>query len=93
MFATDPMGLVPGDPPNGASAIFDVIKREGIAAGRPWAVRVVLGSDALDSATQRHQQELKLLENWQTVSYRTDGRSYVARKDLLKFTAVPGLEE
>lgn len=92
MFATDTMGLMPGDPPNAASTIFDVVKREGIAAGRPWAVRVVLGSDALDSGTQRRQQELKLLDNWQTVSSSTDGRRYVARNDLLKFTSVLGLE-
>lgn len=92
MFATDPMGLMPGEPANAASTMVDVIKQEGVAASRPWAVRVVLGSDALDSAKHRREEELKLLQDWEPVSVSTDGRKYVPRDDLRKYTVVAGVE-
>ncbi|KAK5988334.1 Oxidoreductase BOA17-like protein [Cladobotryum mycophilum] len=92
VFTTDPMGLMIGDPTKAASTIFDVVKAEGVAASKTWAVRVVLGSDSLDSAKQRRQGELKLLSDWESVSRSTDGNVYKRRDDLQKFTVVTGAE-
>ncbi|RFU76793.1 3-oxoacyl-acyl-carrier- reductase [Trichoderma arundinaceum] len=92
VFATNPLELMPGDPAKAASTMVDVIKGEGVAAGRPWAVRVVLGSDALDSAKRRREEELKLLNDWAAVSANTDGRKYVPRADFRKYTVVTGVE-
>ncbi|KAL7968042.1 hypothetical protein HDV63DRAFT_380291 [Trichoderma sp. SZMC 28014] len=92
MFATDPMGLMPGDPAKAASTMVDIVKGEGVAAGRPWATRVVLGSDSLESAKRRREEELKLLRDWEPVSVSTDGREYVPREDLRKYTIVTGVQ-
>jgi NAD(P)-dependent dehydrogenase (short-subunit alcohol dehydrogenase family) len=92
MFATDPLGLMPGDPAKAASTMVDVVKGEGVATGRPWATRVVLGSDAFDSAKHRREEELKLLKDWEPVSSSTDGRKYVPREDLRKYTIVTGVQ-
>lgn len=91
MFSTDPLGLMPGAPANAASTMVDVIKGEGVAAGRPWAARVVLGSDALDSAINRREEELKLLKAWGPVSASTDERKFVPRDDIRNFTKVTGV--
>ncbi|QYT03314.1 hypothetical protein H0G86_010283 [Trichoderma simmonsii] len=93
MFSNDPMGLMPGSPARAASTMIDVIKGEGVAAGRPWASRVILGSDALDSARNRREDELKLLKAWEPVSTSTDERKYTPRDDLRKFTMVTGSEQ
>jgi hypothetical protein len=73
--------------------MIDVIKGEGVAAGRPWASRVILGSDALDSARNRREDELKLLKAWEPVSASTDERKYTPRDDFRKFTVVTGSEQ
>ncbi|KAL7935926.1 hypothetical protein V8C35DRAFT_264402 [Trichoderma chlorosporum] len=92
MFSNDPMSLMPGSPARAASTMIDVIKGEGVAVGRPWAVRVILGSDALDTAKNRREDELALLTAWGPVSASTDERKYTPRDDLRKFTMVTGVE-
>ncbi|KAK9319423.1 hypothetical protein V1517DRAFT_297376 [Lipomyces orientalis] len=92
MFSTDPLGLMPGDPAKCASTIFDVVKSEGVVTSRKWAVRVVLGSDCLDYAKVRREEELKLLAIWEDVTISTDGRKYVPRSDIRKFIALEGVE-
>jgi NAD(P)-dependent dehydrogenase (short-subunit alcohol dehydrogenase family) len=91
MFATDPMGLMPGEPSKAASTMVDIIKGEGVAAGRPWATRIVLGSDSLDAAKHRREEELKLLKDWEPVSVSTDGRKYTPRDDLRKYCVLTGV--
>ncbi|KAK9235351.1 hypothetical protein V1525DRAFT_273635, partial [Lipomyces kononenkoae] len=72
---------------------FDVVKGEGVVTGRKkWAVRVVLGSDCLHYAKTRREEELKLLDIWESVTISTDGRKYVPRSDIQKFIALEGVE-
>ncbi|KAL7809340.1 hypothetical protein V8C44DRAFT_144649 [Trichoderma aethiopicum] len=92
MFSNDPMSLMPGSPDRAASTMVDVIKGEGVAAGRPWAARVVLGSDAYDSALNRRQEELKLLKAWQPVSASTDERKFEPREDVRRVSRMTGVE-
>ena len=93
MFSNDPMSLMPGSPAKAASTMIDVVKGEGVAGGRPWAVRVVLGSDAYDSAVNRRREELKLLKAWQAVSASTDERKFEPREDVRKFSRVTGVDQ
>ncbi|ETR99773.1 NAD(P)-binding protein [Trichoderma reesei RUT C-30] len=93
LFLPDPSWTIPGDPNKAASAMVDVIRRQGAAAGRPWAVRVVLGSDCLTYARKRRQEELRLLEKWQDVSSSTDTREFALKPEYEKYIVVAGLEE
>jgi len=89
MFASDPMAYMPGDLAKAAARIVDVIKREGLAAGKPWAVRVAIGSDGFLTAKQRCEEQLALLNTWKDLSCSTDreGQS-VASEEMSKFTSV-----
>lgn len=73
--------------------MVDVIQRQGAAADRPWAVRVVLGSDSLTYAKKRREEELKLLEKWKDVSSSTDARKFVLKPEYEKYIVVAGVEE
>lgn len=90
MFTGDTLKYTPGEAPNVASAMVDVIKQEGVVGDRPWAVRVVLGSDGLDFGLQRRRQELKLLEDWRPVSTSTDAREYEPQGKMLQFATLEG---
>jgi NAD(P)-dependent dehydrogenase (short-subunit alcohol dehydrogenase family) len=72
MFMADPMSFMPGDLTKVGPTIVDVVKDEGVAAGKPWAVHVVIGSDSYGSIKQRCAEELQLLERWKDVSFNTD---------------------
>jgi len=58
------------------SAIVDVVKGEGLAKGRPFPVRVVLGPDALDAIRQKCSEQMQLLDTWEDValSVMVEGR-------------------
>ncbi|KAL2072905.1 hypothetical protein VTL71DRAFT_12248 [Oculimacula yallundae] len=90
VFAANPMAHMPGDVAKAATRILDVIKQEGSVAGRPWAVRVALGSDGMGSAKQKCHEQLKLLDVWKDISSSTDreGQEIVANKELFKFTTI-----
>lgn len=72
MFASDLMMFMPGDINRVGPSIVDVVKREGVAKDKTWAVHVVIGSDAYASVKQKCEEELRLLEAWKDVSLRTD---------------------
>ncbi|KAK4063761.1 hypothetical protein Trihar35433_8469 [Trichoderma harzianum] len=93
LFMPDHSWVIPGDPDKAASAMVQVIQREGPAAGRPWAVRVVLGSDSLVYATKRRTEEIQLLQKWKDVSASTDARKFVLKPEYEKYIAVAGVEE
>ncbi|KAK5651950.1 hypothetical protein OQA88_11492 [Cercophora sp. LCS_1] len=59
---------MPGDISKLPGVIVDVVKGEGLSKGRPWAVRVVLGPDALDAVRQKCGEQLVLLDRWEDVS-------------------------
>ncbi|KFX86875.1 hypothetical protein O988_09457 [Pseudogymnoascus sp. VKM F-3808] len=81
---------MPGDLGEATSRIVDVVKREGIVEGRPWAVRVALGSDGMGSAKQKCQEMLQLLDAWEDVSASTDreGQAIVANEEMFGFTSI-----
>ncbi|KAM5355049.1 hypothetical protein ACJ41O_001695 [Fusarium nematophilum] len=90
-FATNPEAHMPGDLAKAATRIVDVVKREGLAAGKPWAVRVAIGSDGMGSAKQRSEEQLQLIEAWKDVSTSTDREGAdgsVAGKEMFEFTTV-----
>ncbi|KAK0625894.1 hypothetical protein B0T14DRAFT_411945, partial [Immersiella caudata] len=49
-------------------AIVGVIKGEGLATGKPFPVRVILGPDALDAIRQKCNEQLQLMDEWEDVS-------------------------
>lgn len=89
-FAGNPMTHMPGDLGKAASRIVDIIKQENMVAGRPWAVRVALGSDGMGSAKQRCEEQLKVLDMWKDISSSTDreGQEIVANEELFQFTTI-----
>lgn len=90
-FATNPSAHMPGDVAKAAATIVDVVKREGLAAEKPWAVRVALGSDGMGMAKQRCQEQLKLNEVWEDVSLNTDRdgvQGSIANEEMLEFTTI-----
>ncbi|KXJ87915.1 hypothetical protein Micbo1qcDRAFT_123975 [Microdochium bolleyi] len=90
-FVANPMDHMPGDVQKASRRIVDVVRREGLAAGLPWAVRVALGSDGMGSAKQRCEQQLQLVQRWQKLSLSTDreeGKESVALKDMFEFSTV-----
>ena len=58
------MAYMPGDLTKVGPVIVDVVKREGRAEKTPWAVRVVLGSDAYQSVKQKVGEVAGLVEGW-----------------------------
>ncbi|KAK3356767.1 hypothetical protein B0T25DRAFT_452273 [Lasiosphaeria hispida] len=60
-----------GDVTKIPGAIIDVVKGEGLAKGRPFPVRVVLGPDSLDVIRQKCTEQLQLLDDWEDVSLST----------------------
>ncbi|KAF4483475.1 NADPH-dependent 1-acyldihydroxyacetone phosphate reductase [Fusarium agapanthi] len=55
-----------------AKVMVDIMKGEGIAAGKPWAVGIAIGSDAFDCGEQKCEEQLKVLNEWKDVSYAKD---------------------
>lgn len=90
VFATNPMAHMPGDLTKAAARIVDVVKREGMASGRPWSARVSLGSDGMGSARQKCEEMLTVLDEWKDLSSSTDreGQEIVANKETFKFTTI-----
>lgn len=90
MFASDVAALMPGDLAKISKIVVDIIKGEGTAAGKPWAVSVALGSDSFHYGTSRSQEQLKLLDDWKDVSYATDRdeHNHIASERYLKFASI-----
>lgn len=89
-FAANPMGHMPGDLAKAAVTMVSIVKGDGIVAGRPWAVRVSLGSDGRGSAKQKCEEVLKLLDTWEDVSASTDreGQEILANREMFHFTTI-----
>jgi len=89
-FATDPMGHMPGDLTKAANRISDVLKREGMAAGRPWVPRLALGSDGWASMKQKCDELLVIVGGWKNVSVSTDreGQKVASVEEMSKFTSI-----
>lgn len=90
MFGADPMSFMPGDLTKVGPTIVDVVKGEGVAAGKQWAIHVVIGSDSYAHIKQKCEQELELLESWKDVSFNTDraDHSHTVNRQYLKFVSL-----
>ncbi|KAH7178961.1 uncharacterized protein B0J16DRAFT_357177 [Fusarium flagelliforme] len=73
-----------------ATVIVDIMKGEGMAVGKPWAVNIALGSDAFDCGQQKSEEQLKLLHEWKDVSYATDrdNHDHITNKQYLDFASM-----
>lgn len=90
-FMTNPMAHMPGDVVQAAAAMFNIVTRQGLAAEKPWAIRIALGTDGMGSAKQRCSEQLNLIKEWKDVSQSTDragADGTVANSELFEFTTV-----
>lgn len=65
-------GNQPGDPKKAVERIVDVVRSEGMAAGRPIPDRLPLGSDCLDTIRAKCHETLKLCDDWEDIIKSTD---------------------
>ncbi|KAH7926596.1 NAD(P)-binding protein [Leucogyrophana mollusca] len=64
---TSVAGTQPGDPNKAVEVIVDVVRGEGVAAGRDWPLYLVLGKDAERDIRFKIQKVLKHLDDWSDV--------------------------
>ncbi|KAG0702629.1 hypothetical protein DFH29DRAFT_999178 [Suillus ampliporus] len=60
-------GNQPGDPVKAMKVVVDVVRGEGVAAGREWPFYLVLGEDAERDVRNKCATMLKHLDEWQDV--------------------------
>ena len=65
-------GNAPGDPEKCVSRMIDVIKSEGLAAGKPTPLIVPMGSDAYLSIKKNAEKTLRICEEWKEISQSVD---------------------
>ncbi|KAH7123250.1 hypothetical protein B0J13DRAFT_679976 [Dactylonectria estremocensis] len=89
-FAKDPLAVSPGDVTKIAKSIVEIVQRDGVAEGRPWPIRVPLGSDGWGYAHQKCEEHLKVLNEWKSVAFSTDrdGPASTAIESMHKFTTI-----
>ncbi|KAG2095146.1 uncharacterized protein F5147DRAFT_747773 [Suillus discolor] len=58
-------GRQPGDPIKAMKLVADVVRGEGVAAGREWPLYLVLGEDAEQDVRNKCMMMLKHLDEWQ----------------------------
>lgn len=61
-----------GDPKKGVKRMIDVIKGEGMAAGKDMPKRMPLGKDSLSSMREKCEATLRICEEWSEVIESTD---------------------
>lgn len=62
----------PGDPTKLVEIVLDLVRDEGIAAGRHVPFRLPLGTDCFDDVKEKCAETIKMLEEWQDVIRSTD---------------------
>ncbi|KAL2678922.1 hypothetical protein Neosp_009674 [[Neocosmospora] mangrovei] len=90
VFASEIVPNVPGDISKLSERIVDCVKGEGVCAGRPKPLRVILGSDALRLIQQKCKEQLELTNTWEDISLSTDrdGHDHVASPGMLRLTSI-----
>ena len=61
-----------GDPKKAAERVVDVLKSEGMAAGRPMPPRLPLGPDSLAVIRAKCEATLKICDEWENFISSTD---------------------
>lgn len=72
IFMSEGAACMPGDLTALPRVMVDIVKREGVASGKKWTIRIPLGSDAVASAEQKCQELLGIVSEWRPVCYSTD---------------------
>lgn len=62
------MGKQPNDPEKAMNAVVDVVRSEGLAAGKPMPLWLVLGKDAEDDLRENFAERTKNLEEYLEVT-------------------------
>ena len=65
-------GNQPGDPRKLAERIIDVVKSEGMAAGKSIPLRLPIGRDSMAAIKKKCEATLKLCEEWEDLIVSTD---------------------
>lgn len=65
-------GNQPGDPRKLVERIIDVIKSEGMAAGKPMPQRLPVGRDAMAAIVKKCENTLQLCKEWESLITSTD---------------------
>lgn len=85
-------GMPPGDSAKVARAMTDVVKCEGMAAGRVWSSRIALGSDSLRWWKIKREQEAIVMDRWEDVTLSTDRDDVVPSDKLDHFALIAGAQ-
>ena len=62
----------PGDVVKGSRVIVDILTESGVAKGKTVPMRVVLGSDCSAGIRDKLDATIKLLDEWEPITTRTD---------------------
>ena len=65
-------GNQPGDPRKLVERIIDVVKSEGMAAGKSIPQRLPIGRDSMATIKKKCEDTLKLCEEWEDLIVSTD---------------------
>jgi hypothetical protein len=65
-------GTEKGDPVKAAIAIVDVVKGDGIAAGKDWPLYLMLGNDCEEAVKTKCAKVLTVLDEWRDVTRATN---------------------
>ena len=65
-------GTQPGDPSKAAERMVDVVRREGMAAGKEIPLRLPLGRDGMEQMRNKCIETLKIIEDWEELIVSTD---------------------
>lgn len=62
----------PGDVVKGAKVIIDILTKSGAAEGKEVPIRVILGTDCATGVRGKIHDTVKLLEEWEPITTKTD---------------------
>jgi NAD(P)-dependent dehydrogenase (short-subunit alcohol dehydrogenase family) len=62
----------PGDPVKLVDVVLDLVRQEGVAAGREVPFRLPLGIDCYDAIKEKCEETLRVLKDWETIIRSTE---------------------
>lgn len=62
----------PGDVEKGAKVLIDVLTKSGVAEGKEVPMRLALGSDSSPCIRSKCEDTVKLLDDWDPITTKTD---------------------
>lgn len=71
-----------GDTRKGVEVMVDVIRGEGVAAGRKFPRRLVIGPEAISSLERKCEEDLRMIKEWRDIVRATDRDGWVPYEGL-----------